>query len=193
MLFSLYMLECLSVGLERLLLFSYSVCKGSPQVGGFERRGCFSFGFERIQFLHTSEEKTRSPCSCVKRLFLRRVPVTPFGVWFLILGFVWKAICSESRSGFVFVFSSVCVVDCVSLKFIVFVSLHRLGFSFRLFASSFCLCRQFASIANAVCICDKPLLLKRISFSIANLGNVFITSKHFSRKLYVFNVIQHIS
>ena len=78
-------------------------------------------------------------------------------------------------------------------KFIVFVSLHRLGFSFRVFASSFCLCRQFASIANAVCICDKPLLLKRISFSIANLENVFITSKHFSRKLYVFNVIQHIS
>ena len=27
LLFSLYMLECLSVGLERLLLFSYSVCK----------------------------------------------------------------------------------------------------------------------------------------------------------------------
>lgn len=164
MLFSLYMLECLSVGLERLLLFSYSVCKGSPQEGGFER----------IQFL-------------------RRVPVTPFGVWFLILGFVWKAICSESRSCFVFVFSSVCVVDCVSLKFIVFVSLRCLCFSFRLFASSSCLCRQFASIANAVCTCDKPLLLKRISFSIANLENVFITSKHFSRKLYVFNVIQHIS
>ena len=176
------MLECLSVGLERLLLFSYSVCMvllgwctacsvGAletsappyPQVGGFER----------IQFL-------------------RRVPVTPFGVWFLILGFVWKAICSESRSGFVFVFSSVCVVDCVSLKFIVFVSLRRLGFSFCLFASSSCLCRQFASIANAVCICDKHLLLKRISFPIANLENVFITSKHFSRKLYVFNVIQHI-
>ena len=177
------MLECLSVGLERLLLFSYSVCMvllgwctacsvGAletsappyPQVGGFER----------IQFL-------------------RRVPVTPFGVWFLILGFVWKAIYSESRSGFVFVFSSVCVVDCVSLKFIVFVSLHRLGFSFRLFASSSCLCRQFASIANVVCICDKPLLLRRISFSIANLGNVFITSKHFSRKLHAFNVLQHIS
>lgn len=164
MLFSLYMLECLSVGLERLLLFSYSVCKGSPQVGGFER----------IQFL-------------------RRVPITPFGVWFLILGFVWKAICSESRSDFVFVFSSVCVVDCFSLKFIVFVSLRRLGFSFRLFASSSCLCRQFASIANEVCICDKLLLLKRISFPIANLENVFITSKHFSRKLHVFNVIQHIS
>ena len=145
-----------------------------PWVGGFARRSCFSFGFERIQFL-------------------RSVPVTPFWVWFLILGFVWKAIYSESRSDFVFVFSSVCVVDCVSLKFIVFVSLHRLGFSFRLFASSSCLCRQFASIANAVCICDKPLLLRRISFSIANLGNVFITSKHFSRKLYVFNVIQHIS
>ena len=74
----------------------------------------------------------------------------------------------------------------------IFVSLRRLCFSFRLFASS-CLCRQFASIANAVCICDKPLLLRRISFSIANLGNVFIASKHFSRKLYVFNVIQHIS
>ena len=179
------MLECLSVGLERLLLFSYSVCMvllgwctwdkctPLPWVGGFERRSCFSVGFERIQFL-------------------RRVPVTPFGVWFLILGFVWKAICSESRSCFVFVFSSVCVVDCVSLKFIVFVSLRRLCFSFRLFASSSCLCRQFASIANAVCICDKPLLLKRISFWIANLENVFITSKHFSRKLYVFNVIQHI-
>ena len=180
------MLECLSVGLERLLLFSYSVCKGFArlvhlrqvhpltQSRRFREKKLFLLRFERIQFL-------------------RRVPVTPFGVWFLILGFVWKAICSESRSDFVFVFSSVCVVDCVSLKFIVFVSLHRLGFSFCLFASSSCLCRQFASIANAVCICDKPLLLRRISFSIANLGNVFITSKHFSRKLYVFNVIQHIS
>ena len=172
---------------------TWDKCTPLPWVGGFERRSCFSVGFERIQFLHTSEEKTRSPCSCVKRIFLRRVPVTPFWVWFLILGFVWKAIYSESRSDFVFVFSSVCVVDCVSLKFIVFVSLRRLCFSFRLFASSSCLCRQFASIANAVCICDKPLLLKRISFSIANLENLFITSKHFSRKLYVFNVIQHIS
>ena len=142
----------------------------------------------RLVHLRQVHPLTLSRRLCEKRQFLRRVPVTPFGVWFLILCFVWKAICSESRSGFVFVFSSVCVVDCVSLKFIVFVSLRRLCFSFRLFASS-CLCRQFASIANAVCICDKPLLLRRISFSIANLGNVFITSKHFSRKLYVFNVI----
>ena len=190
MLFSLYMLECLSVGLERLLLFSHSVCM---VLLGWCTACSVGALLARLVHLRQVHPLTLSRRLCEKRQFLRRVPVTPFGVWFLILGFVWKAICSESRSSFVFVFSSVCVVDCVSLKFIVFVSLHRLGFSFRLFASSFCLCRQFASIANAVCICDKPLLLRRISFSIANLENVFITSKHFSRKLHVFNVIQHIS
>ena len=50
-------------------------------------------------------EETISP-SCANNSF--------WGLFFLILGFVWKAICSESRSDFVFVFSSVCVVDCVS-------------------------------------------------------------------------------
>ena len=160
------MLECLSVGLERLLLFSYSVCM---VLLGWCTACSVGALLARLVHLRQVHPLTLSRRLCEKRQFLRRVPVTPFGVWFLILGFVWKAICSESRSSFVFVFSSVCVVDCVSLKFIVFVSLHRLGFSFRLFASSFCLCRQFASIANAVCICDKPLLLRRISFSIANL------------------------